>query len=113
MAVTVAVPTLAEVTRPEDEIVATVVGVMLHPTDGWLARLPSLFVPVAVICTVFPVLPVSMVGEAGPTDREVRVGFTKKPLQLMANAKMARAPMRRSWCFMDDINVLSLPARAP
>ena len=48
-AVTVAVPVLTDVTRPEEEIVATEVGLMLQDTDGWLAVLPSLLVPTTVI----------------------------------------------------------------
>lgn len=105
-AVTVAVPVLTDVTRPEVEIVATDVGVMLQPTDGLLFVLPSLLVPKAVICTVLPVVPVSMVGVTGPTAIEVSVGFTKNPVQLTAKANMlsaARAPARRSLWFADDI----------
>jgi hypothetical protein len=48
---------------------------MLQETDGLFVVLPSLLVPNAVICTVLPVLPVSMVGEAGPTESEEMVGF--------------------------------------
>src|SRR5215472_10298146 len=44
VAVTVAVPTLADVTRPLAEIVATEVGFMLQETDGLLLVLPSLLV---------------------------------------------------------------------
>src|SRR5215831_6780100 len=92
VAVTVAVPTLADVTRPVAEMVATEVGSMLQATDGLLLVLPSLFVPNAVICTVLFVFPVSMVGLAGPTASELNVGFTKKPLQLTANASVASTP---------------------
>jgi hypothetical protein len=74
-AVTVACPVLIDVTRPEDEIVATEVGLMLQETDGWLAVLPSLFVPTTVIWTVLLVVPVWMLGDAGPTAIELSVGF--------------------------------------
>jgi hypothetical protein len=75
VAVTVAVPVLADVTKPEEEMVATLVGVMAQDTDGLFVVLPSLLVPNTVICTVFPVLPVSMVGDAGPTEIDDSVGF--------------------------------------
>ncbi len=45
-------------------------------------------------------------GGVGPTAIAVSVGFTKNPRQLMAKAKVARAakaPIRRSFCFVDDI----------
>lgn len=106
VAVTVAVPTLTDVTRPEELIVATEVGLMVHATDGLLAGLPSLLVPTAVICTVLSVLPVSMVGDAGPTASDVRVGLTKKPLQLTARASVASTaidPPTRSLFLTDDI----------
>jgi hypothetical protein len=65
--------------------------------------LPSLKVPVATICNV----PLgAMVWPLGPTVMLVNVGFTKKPRQLMARAKVAspaKAPARRSCCFVDDI----------
>jgi hypothetical protein len=88
VAVTVAVPTLADVTRPALVMVATDVGFTVQETEGLLVVLPSLFVPTACICTVLSVLPVSIVGEAGPTDNEESVGFTKNPLQLAAKAKV-------------------------
>jgi hypothetical protein len=105
-AVTVACPVLIDVTRPEDEIVATEVGLTLHETDGLLEVLPSLFVPTTVICTVLAVLPVSMLGDAGPTAIELRIGFWKNPVQLMVRAAAARVasdPIRRSLCFADNI----------
>lgn len=108
VAVTVAVPTLADVTRPAAEMVATEVGSMLQATDGLLLVLPSLFVPNAVICTVLFVFPVSIVGLAGPTARELNVGFTKNPLQLTANASMAsapNAPIKRRLDLFDDITM--------
>jgi len=75
VAVTVAVPMLADVTKPEEEMVATLAGVMVQETDGLFVVLPSLLVPNTVICTVLAVLPVSMVGDAGPTEIEEIVGF--------------------------------------
>lgn len=96
---------LTEVTNPDLLIVAT--GVVpeatagtLHKTDGLLVVLPSLLVPNAVICTVLLVLPVSMVGVAGPTESDDIVGLTKNPLQLMASANvasMAQVHARRSF----------------
>jgi hypothetical protein len=68
--------------------------------------LPSLLVPKTVICCVLLVVPVSMVGDAGPTASELIVGFTKKPVQLMVRANVAtaaNAPARRSLCLVDDI----------
>jgi hypothetical protein len=104
--VTVACPTLTEVTRPVLEMVAVVVGVMLQVTDGSPVVLPSLLVPNAVICTVLSVLPVSIVGVGGPTESELNVGFTKNPLQLTANAKVAsaaNAPIKRSFEFFESM----------
>jgi len=79
---------------------------MLQETDGLVVVLPSLFVANTVICTVLPVVPVWMVGDTGPTDSDETVGFTKKPVQLTARADMAsaaRAPVKRSLWFGDDI----------
>lgn len=107
VAVTVAEPVATEVTNPLLLIVAVVVGLMVQLTDG-LPVLPSLKVPTANICTVLFVLPVSMVGVAGPTDRDDNVGFTKNPRQLAASANVAsaaKAPISRSFCFLDDIFV--------
>jgi hypothetical protein len=106
--VTVALPMLADVTRPVVEMVATVLGVMLHVTDGLLLLLPSLFVPNARICTVLSVLPVSIVGLGGLTESELNVGFTKKPVQLAAKANeasTANAPIKRNLDFFDDMSV--------
>jgi hypothetical protein len=113
-AVTVADPVLTDVTRPVEEIVAIVVGVMLQETDGLLVVLPSLLVPNTVICTVLSVVPVSIVGDAGPIDIEDMTGFWKKPLQLIPKANVARAakaPIRWSLRFIDDI-VFGLPGLA-
>ena len=103
---TVAVPVLTDVTRPLVVIVATLVGVMPQETDGLVVVLPSLLVPNTVICTVLPVVPVWMVGDAGPTDKEEIVGFTKKPVQLMVSANaasMAKVQARRSFCLGDIV----------
>jgi len=106
VAVTVAVPMLADVTRPVAEMVATVLGLMLQVTDGLLLVLPSLLVPNEFICTVLSVLPVSIVGLGGPTESELSVGFTKKPVQLAnkaTTASTAKAPIKRSFDFFDDM----------
>ena len=112
VAVTVAVPISDEVTRPPEEIVATapvpLEGMPLidQLTDGLVVVLPSLLVPTAVICIWLFVFPVSIVGVAGPTAREVKVGFTKNPVQLTANASIAspgRAPATRSLGMVEDI----------
>lgn len=105
---TVAVPVPADVTKPEEVIVATLVGVMVQETDGLFVVLPSLLVPNTVICTVLPVVPVSMVGDDGPTAIEDSVGFTKKPVQATPMARIASVattPIRRSLWFADDILV--------
>jgi hypothetical protein len=67
------VPVLTEVTNPEPLTVAMLGSALLQATDG-LAVLPSLYVPMAVICTVLSVLPVSIVGVAGPTAIVLSVG---------------------------------------
>ena len=99
---------LADVTRPVAETVATEVGLMVQATDGLLVVLPSLLVPNTVICTVLFVVPVSIVGLAGPTASELKVGFTKKPLQLTANTNKPsapNAPIKRRFDLFDDITV--------
>ena len=100
VAVIVADPVATDVTNPPALIVATPeAGLMLHVTAGFPV-LPSLYVPTATICTVLFVLPVWMLGVAGPTAIEVSVGFTKNPLQLAAKANApsaANAPIR--WSF--------------
>jgi hypothetical protein len=114
VAVTVAVPMLADVTKPEEEMVATLVGVMVQETDGLFVVLPSLLVPNTVICTVLPVLPVSTVGDAGPTEIDDSVGFWKKPVQLMVRANptsMAKVQATRSLFFADNIVVQTPWAR--
>lgn len=100
VAMTVAVPVPTDVTKPEEEMVATLIGVMLQATGTLLVVLPSLLVPNTVIWTVLSVFPVSMVGDAGPTEIELRVGLTKNPVQLTVRAKIAskkKEPARRSF----------------
>jgi hypothetical protein len=108
VAVTVAVPVATDVTNPPGLIVATVLlGLTLQVTAG-LPVLPSLNVPTANICTLLFVLPVWMLGDAGPTAMEDNVGFTKKPLQLTAKVRVAsaaKAQVSRSFCVVDDILV--------
>lgn len=106
VAVTVAVPRATDVTKPVEEIVATSVGVMVQATGTLLAVLPSLLVPNTVICTVLLVVPVRMVGDAGPTTMDDRVGLTKKPVQPTSETTIAsaqRALARQSLCLADDI----------
>ena len=106
VAVTVALPVLTDVTSPWELIVAIDVGLIVQATEGLLVVLPSLFVPSTVICTVLSVVPVSMVGEAGPTASDVSEGLTKNPLQLTASASVvsaAIAPATRSLLLADDI----------
>jgi len=110
VAVTVIVPTeLVEVTRPEAFMLAAVglplAGAMVQLTEA-LPVLPSLKLPVALICTVLLVGPASIVALEGAIDIEVNVGFTKNPRQLTARARAASAataPATRSWCLIDDI----------
>jgi len=50
--------------------------------------------------------PVKIVGETGPTASDVNVGFTKKPRQLIASAKVAsaaNAPPKRSLDFIENM----------
>ena len=64
-----------------------------HVTDRvTVFVLPSLYVPVATICCVFPAV---IEGVAGVTVREVSVGLTMKPLQ-PANAKVRTEARRDS-----------------
>ena len=111
VAVTVIVPIdSVEVTRPEVLMVAAigsplVAGAMVQLTEA-LPVLPSLKLPVALICTVLLVGPASIVAVEGATDIEVSVGFTKNPRQLTASANVAsaaKALIRRRLCFADDI----------
>jgi hypothetical protein len=110
VAVTVILPTvLVEVTRPEVFMLAAIgpplAGTIVQLTEA-LPVLPSLKLPVALICTVLLVGPASIVAVEGATDIEVNVGFTKNPRQLTARARAASAataPATRSWCLIDDI----------
>jgi hypothetical protein len=114
VAVTVAVPVLADVTKPVEEMVATLLGVMVQETDGLFVVLPSLLVPNTVICTVLPVFPVWMVADAGPTEIDDSVGFWKKPVQLMVLAtvtSMAKVQAKRSFWLVEVI-VVETPWRA-
>jgi len=80
-----------------------------------LPVLPSLKVATADICTVLLVTPVWIVGVGGVRAREVTVGLTKNPRQLIANARVAstaRAPASRSSCFVDNIVVEAPKGRA-
>lgn len=106
VAVTVAVPRPTDVTKPVGLIVATVWSLMLQATGTLLVVLPSLLVPNTVICTVLSVLPVAMVGDAGPTTIDDRVGLTKNPVQPSSKTTIAsaqRALARQSLCLADDI----------
>jgi hypothetical protein len=106
--VIVVVPTPAPVAFPEVLIVATVVSELLQKRPLLrLLVLPSLKVPVAIICNVAPS---SIVCVCGPTAMLLKVGFTKKPRQPRLNAKIAstaKAPARRSFCLVDDIVVVT------
>ena len=105
---TVAVPTATDVTKPVEEIVAVDVGLTLQETEGLFCVLPSLLVPKTVICTVLLVVPVSMVGVAGPTASEDIVGFTKNPVQATprpASNSTAKLTTKRSLFFLGDILV--------
>lgn len=114
VAVTVADPVDADVIKPLPLIVATDWGLTLQVTAGFPV-LPSLKVPTANIWTVLFVLPVCILGDAGPTARDVKVGFTKNPLQLAAKASAtsaAKAPINRSFCGLRDM-VVGTPGARP
>jgi hypothetical protein len=115
VAVTVAEPVATDVTKPVALIVAVVAGVMDQLTEG-CPVLPSLKVPVAIICTVLLVVPVWMLGVAGPTVIEERVGFTKNPRQLAAKASAIRAAkvaVRRTFWLIEDMLALRLLGSQP
>jgi len=86
VAVIADVPVVTEVTSPDLLTVATLGCPLVHATEG-LPVLPSLKVPTAVICTVLFVVPVWIVGDAGPTAIELKVGLTKNPRQLTPKAR--------------------------
>ena len=113
VAVTVAEPVATDVTKPVALIVAVLAGVMDQLTEG-CPVLPSLKVPVAIICTVLFVVPVWMLGVAGPTVIEESVAFTKNPRQLAAKAKAIRAakvPVRRTFWLIEDMLAFRLLGR--
>jgi len=85
----------------------TVVPVQLVPPVS-VSALPLLSVPAAVSDVVNPTL---TLGFGGSIVIVETVGFTKKPVQLMVRASVARkakAPAMRSLCFVDDI-IISNP----
>jgi hypothetical protein len=110
-AVMVLVPAEIPVSRPPVVMLATVgvaldqhtvVPLQLVPPVKVIA-LPLLSVPAAVNCVVSPWLTVGLGGSIVMLET---VGFTKKPVQLMVKASVARkakAPARRSLFFVDDI----------
>jgi hypothetical protein len=113
-AVIVAVPDCNPVAIPEVCPIDTVVASLEDQTTPEVSVfwLPSSKVPVAVIWNVSFTL---RDNPEGPTETPVNVGFTKKPRQLIARAKVAsaeKAPISRSFCFVDDILVDTPWARA-
>jgi hypothetical protein len=114
-AVTVAVPAEIPFRAPPVLMVATLVSeldqhtvepVQLVPPVS-VRALPLLSVPAAVSDVVNPTL---TLGSGGSIVMVETVGFTKKPVQLKARAKVARAakaPAMRSLCFVDDIFILN------
>src|ERR1700736_3292069 len=107
-AVIVAVPAATPVTLPEPLILATFPSELVHTTpEVRVFVLPSLYVPVAVICCVEPT---GRLKPVGLTVTVVSVGFTKKPRQPRLNAKIASAakvPARRRFCLVDDMVVVT------
>src|SRR6202046_3729853 len=118
-AVMVLVPAEIPVSRPPVVMLATVgvaldqhtvVPLQLVPPVKVIA-LPLLSVPAAVNCVVSPWLTVGLGGSMVMADT---VGFTKKPVQLMVKASVARkakAPARRRLFFVDDIVISGRGAR--
>jgi hypothetical protein len=112
-ALMVLVPAETPVNSPPAVIVATlgvpldqhtVVPVQLVPPLK-VSGFPLLSVAAAVSCSVSATL---TVGLGGSITILVTVGFTKKPVQLTARAKVtraAKAPARRSLFFVDDIAI--------
>lgn len=89
----VAVPTDTPVSSPVVLMVAIVESEVLQ--SKFLAKvcvLPSLYVPVAIICRV---VPACTVGVAGFTVIVVKVGLTKNPLQPAASARLIRTEKER------------------
>lgn len=114
-AVMVDVPAESPVNRPPVEMDATVgseldqqtvLPVQLVPALSDPV-LPSLKVAAAVICCVAALGPKATVGLGGSIVMLETVGFWKKPVQLTARvniARAAKAPARRTLCFVDDIS---------
>jgi hypothetical protein len=112
-AVMVLVPAETPVSKPPVLMVATlgvaldqhtVVPVQLVPPVS-VRELPLLSVPAAVKFVVSPSL---TVGFGGSIVMLETVGLTKKPVQLMVKASVARkakAPAMRSLCFADGIGI--------
>jgi hypothetical protein len=95
-AVMVALPEAAAVTTPAVLTGTVDVSELDHTTpEVKLFVVPSSNVPVAVICCLLPW--VRFKG-FGPTVRDVKVGFTKKPVQLTASASANRAVTDRKTC---------------
>jgi hypothetical protein len=113
-AVMVDVPTATPVSRPPTLIVATVGSeldqhtvepVQLVPPFK-VALLPSLLVAAAVNCSGDDPGPNPTAGFGGSIVIVETVGFWKNPVQPIEIAKMAsaaKAPIRRSLCFVDDM----------
>jgi hypothetical protein len=110
-AVIVALPTVIPFSSPPDVIVAVLVSELdqqtvvpeqvVPPVNVY--EFPSLSVPAAFNCSVWPWL---TLGLEGSIVMEVIVGFWKNPRQLMASARVARAakaPATRRLVFRDDI----------
>jgi hypothetical protein len=86
-AVIVAVPGAAPVTNPELLTLAVVLALLLHCTPEPRVFVdPSLYVPIALSCTVAPWLIVAV----GPTAMEVSTGSTKNPLHPNPKANSKR-----------------------
>jgi hypothetical protein len=113
-AVIVASPTATPVTTPEvcptDTLFESLEDhVTPEVSVFWL---PSLNVPVALICQVWLTL---IFSPWGPTETPVRVGLTKNPRQLIARANAAsaaQAPITRTLCLMEDM-VVGTPRARP
>jgi hypothetical protein len=73
--------------------------------------LPSLKVPVAVICSV---VPCCTCGLGGLTVSVVKVGFTKKPRQPAPKANIRRTVnAARSWSFRFLLRIIKAPDKGP
>jgi hypothetical protein len=110
-AVIVALPTVIPFSSPPEVIVAVLGSELDQQTDVpeqvvppvRVYEFPSLSVPAAFNCSVWPWL---TLGADGSIVMEVIVGFWKNPRQLAAKARVARAanaPAMRSLDLRDDI----------